>query len=145
VATGTYCFLGVYSGDTNYAGASDGSTTRECFTVTPATPGVTTTPANVPITVGGSDSDTATVTGTAGVTPTGSVTFYVCKGNANPCTPTTTPGRGRPGHGAGDGLGLDGHRHQPHLHADLGRRLLLPGRLLGRRQLRRGLGRIDGP
>ena len=38
-ATGTYCFLGVYSGDTNYSAASDGSTTRECFTVTGPRPG----------------------------------------------------------------------------------------------------------
>jgi hypothetical protein len=33
LTTGTYCFLGVYSGDTNYVGGSDASTTDECFTV----------------------------------------------------------------------------------------------------------------
>ncbi|HXQ44013.1 MAG TPA: hypothetical protein VN816_05210, partial [Acidimicrobiales bacterium] len=88
-ATGTYCFLGVYSGDGNYTGASDGSTTRECFTVTMATPGVTTSPAKTTIVLGTSDSDGATVTGVAGTTPTGSVHFYVCPGNANPCTAGT--------------------------------------------------------
>ncbi len=36
-ATGTYCFLAVYSGDTNYAPSSDGSA-DECFTVTPKAP-----------------------------------------------------------------------------------------------------------
>jgi hypothetical protein len=91
LATGTYCFLGVYSGDGNYAGGSDGSTTRECFTVTPATPGVMTAPANASITLGGSDSDTATVTGTGGVTPTGTVTFYVCGPTAS-ATACTTAG-----------------------------------------------------
>ena len=34
---GSYCFVGVYSGDTNYAPGTDGST-NECFTVTPAAP-----------------------------------------------------------------------------------------------------------
>ncbi len=90
-ATGIYCFLGVYSGDGNYAGGSDGSTTRECFTVTMATPGVTTSPTSGTITLGGSDSDGATVTGTDGVTPTGSVTFYLCTGNGSACT-AGTPG-----------------------------------------------------
>jgi hypothetical protein len=88
--TGTYCFLGVYSGDTNYMGSSDSSTTRECFTVTKAPSSTTTSPASGSIVLGASDSDTATVTGnTGGPTPTGTVTFYVCAGNANPCTSTT--------------------------------------------------------
>jgi len=91
LATGTYCFLGVYSGDTNYAGRSDGSTTRECFGVTPAPPGVTTSPANGNVVLGGSDTDTATVTGVLGVTPTGTVTFYVC-GPLTTATACTTSG-----------------------------------------------------
>ena len=33
ISTGSYCFLGVYSGDGNYASSSDASTTDECFTV----------------------------------------------------------------------------------------------------------------
>ena len=77
-ATGIYCFLGAYSGDGNYGTASDSSTTRECFTVTLATPVVTTTPTNPSITLGGSNTDGVTVTGVGGVTPTGTVTFYVC-------------------------------------------------------------------
>ncbi len=35
---GTYCFLGVYSGDAHYTSASDGSTTDECFSVDPNHP-----------------------------------------------------------------------------------------------------------
>ena len=91
-ATGTYCFLGVYSGDGNYAGASDGSTTRECFTVTVATASVVTTPTASGIVLGQADSDTVTVTGdTAGGSPTGTVTFYVCgpTTDATPCTSKT--------------------------------------------------------
>ncbi len=84
--TGSYCFLGVYSGDGHYASLSDGSTTDECFTVTPPLPGLVTHPASSSISLGSADSDTATVTGTGGVTPTGTVHFYECKGNANPCT-----------------------------------------------------------
>jgi hypothetical protein len=90
LATGTYCFLGVYSGDGNYFGGSDGSTSRECFTVTPPQAGVTTSPANSTIVLGNSNADNVTVTGVVGVTPTGTVTFYVCPGNANPCTAGTT-------------------------------------------------------
>lgn len=37
-ATGTYCFVGLYSGDSRYDGGFDSSTTDECFTVEPATP-----------------------------------------------------------------------------------------------------------
>jgi hypothetical protein len=63
-SAGTYCFLGVYSGDGNYAGASDSSTTTECFTVTKATPSLTTTPSNPSgFALGSSTSDSATVTG----------------------------------------------------------------------------------
>jgi hypothetical protein len=90
LATGTYCFLGVYSGDGNYLGGSDGSTTRECFTVGAPPPPVTTSPANSTIVLGNSNADNVTVTGVVGVTPTGTVTFYVCPGNANPCTAGTT-------------------------------------------------------
>lgn len=39
---------------------------------------VTTAPATVSIAIGGSNSDTATVTGQGGITPTGTVQFYVC-------------------------------------------------------------------
>jgi len=77
-ATGSYCFLAVYSGDGSYNPASDGSTTDECFTVTVDTPNLNTQPDPAYFMVGGSTKDTATVTGVSGLTPTGSVTFYVC-------------------------------------------------------------------
>jgi hypothetical protein len=84
-AVGTYCFLGVYTGDSNYSSASDGSTTDECFAVTSATsPELTTKPSEAEVNQGGADADTATVTGSGGVTPTGSITFYACG-------PTTSP------------------------------------------------------
>ena len=89
MATGTYCFLGVYSGDSNYGGDSDGSTTSECFIVLRAPPGVTTSPTNATVPLDGSNSDTVTVSGVLGITPTGTVTFYLCTGDASPCTPTT--------------------------------------------------------
>ena len=91
-ATGTYCFLGVYSGDANYAGGSDGST-GECFTVTMEPAKVVTAPKAASITLGQTDSDTVIVTGNAsGGTPTGTVTFYVCGPTATPapCTAMTT-------------------------------------------------------
>ncbi len=91
-ATGTYCFLGVYSGDGNYQGVSDGSTSSECFTVTPRQPGLSTAPTSGTIVLGNSDSDGATVTGVDGITPTGTVTFYVC----GPFT-TVTPVHDRTG------------------------------------------------
>jgi hypothetical protein len=90
LAVGTYCFLGVYSGDGNYLGGSDGLTIRECFTVTAPPPGVSTAPGLGSVVLGNSDTDKATVTGVAGVTPTGTVTFYICAGNAHPCSPTTS-------------------------------------------------------
>ena len=61
-ATGTYCFLGVYSGDGNYAAGSDGSS-RECFVVTMATPSVMTTPTASSIKLGHTNTDTVIVTG----------------------------------------------------------------------------------
>jgi hypothetical protein len=78
-STGTYCFTASYNGDGNYTAVpSESDPAAECFTVTLATPGVTTSPAHASIVLGSGDSDTATVTGVTGVTPTGSVTFYVC-------------------------------------------------------------------
>jgi hypothetical protein len=75
---GGYCFLGVYSGDTNYDSTSDGSTTDECFTVTSGSSELTTVPSSPEPSTGTPETDTATVTGDGGVTPTGDVTFYVC-------------------------------------------------------------------
>jgi hypothetical protein len=55
-------------------------------------PGFTTSPASALIALGGSDADTSIVTGAGGVTPTGTVTFYVCgtDGTATACTTTGT-------------------------------------------------------
>ena len=126
--TGTYCFLGVYSGDGNYAGASDSSTTRECFTVTMPLPGVTTSPASSSIVLGASNSDNATVTGVGGVTPTGSITFYVC-GPFTTATACTTAGT-KLGTVALTGTGGTATATGPSLHAHGHRHLLLPRRLL---------------
>jgi hypothetical protein len=89
-ATGSYCFEGVYLGDGHYGSESDGSTTDECFTVVRSSPTVTTSPTVASIVLGGSDSDTATVTGEAGITPGGDVHFYVCPGETAPCTPSSS-------------------------------------------------------
>jgi hypothetical protein len=75
--TGIFCFVGLYSGDANYLSASDGSTTNECFTATGGQD-LTTTPSSTSLFAGNSVHDLATVTGDGGVTPTGTVTFYVC-------------------------------------------------------------------
>jgi hypothetical protein len=89
--TGTYCFFAAYSGDATYPAVSDSSTASECFDVGVTTPEVTSEPASTSIAFGSSNTDTATVTGASGVTPTGDVTFYVCP-SANPCTPDSPAG-----------------------------------------------------
>jgi hypothetical protein len=83
-ATGVYCLLGVYSGDGHYPAVSDSSITDGCFFVVATAPEVTTEPAAASIVLNSTDTDTATVTGDGGVTPTGSVTFYACLGDT--CT-----------------------------------------------------------
>jgi len=74
---GTYYWRAHYNGDGNNTTA-DSVCTSETVTVGPQTPTVATTmtPANGVITVGGSGSDSATVTG---FNPTGSVTFAIYK------------------------------------------------------------------
>jgi hypothetical protein len=87
-ATGEWCFTSVYSGDSNYLSSSD-TTSDGCFAVNGADSAVTNAPAIPSITLGGSDSDSATVTGSvSGIDPTGSVTFYECgpDTSASPCT-----------------------------------------------------------
>jgi hypothetical protein len=87
-ATGTYCFAGYYSGDSNYAASSDTSI-DECFTVTAAASTTTSNPATTTINLGSTDSDNASVTGnTDGGAPSGTVTFYECgpTATAEPCT-----------------------------------------------------------
>jgi hypothetical protein len=88
-APGSWCFWAAYSGDTEYATVSDDS--DGCFAVDPA---IATTPAPSTVTLGGSDSDGATVYGTtAGGDPTGTVTFYECGPTATPmpCTSEADP------------------------------------------------------
>ena len=85
-ALGYWCFAGVYSGDSNYAPASD-ATTEECISVTPV---LSSKPTLSSIGLGTSDTDVATATGNVGsATPTGTVSFYECGPSATP-TPCTS-------------------------------------------------------
>ena len=74
---GTWCFLAVYSGDSNYNSSRDGSI-DECFTVAKAAAAVSSRPQSARSTLAGSDRDLVTVTGVPGTSPTGSVAFSVC-------------------------------------------------------------------
>jgi hypothetical protein len=77
-APGTWCFRADYSGDGNYVGSSDASP-AECFTVTQASSGVSSSPQRATVAVGGQNTDTAKVAGNSGGgSPTGTVTFYAC-------------------------------------------------------------------
>ncbi len=83
-SSGYWCFAGYYSGDSSYSGSSD-TTTDECFNVI----GTSTTPASPSIVLGNSNTDAATVTGSATFgSPTGSVSFYECGPTVSPepCT-----------------------------------------------------------
>jgi len=87
-ADGVYCFLAVYSGDAGYTPGSDGSASDQCFTVlSPAT--VTASPLTAAIVLGQSDPATATVVGENGITPTGTVHFFVCEDDPEECGPGT--------------------------------------------------------
>ncbi|MFZ0666217.1 MAG: IPT/TIG domain-containing protein [Acidimicrobiales bacterium] len=88
-AGGYWCFAAYYSGDTNYAGSSDSTTTEGCFDVTPTTDTTSGGPASVTIDNGSSDTDVITVTGNAaGGTPTGTVDFYYCYSDTSPASCT---------------------------------------------------------
>ena len=102
-AAGTYCFAADYSGDDTYPPASDNSSDSECFTVSAATTSITTEAEDDTLMFGTGTSDIATVTGVAGVTPTGTVSFYECgpEGSAT-CTPTTVIGSAVSLSGSGD-------------------------------------------
>ena len=73
VATGTHLVLASYSGDSNY-GAGTSATTS--LTATQGTPTVSVTASANPVAYGIAVTLKATVTG-SGLTPTGTVTFYV--------------------------------------------------------------------
>ena len=92
-SAGTWCFAGVYSGDSNYSSTSD-TGSDECFTVAQAPSTTTTVPSTSTIALGASVHDGATVTGNAaGGSPTGKVTFYQCGPTRPPPTarPSPTP------------------------------------------------------
>jgi len=89
---GRYCFRAEYGGDTNYTGSSDGSIT-ECFTVGKLPTGTVTTPSAGTITLGGTITDSAVVTGSVGGgDPTGGVKFFVCKIESGTCDGTINAG-----------------------------------------------------
>jgi tellurite resistance-related uncharacterized protein len=90
--TGTWCFLAVYSGDSNYNGSQDGSSQTECFTVAKADATTASFPVDASITLGQSTTDTVNVTGNGAVgDPGGHVDFYICGplAGATGCTDTT--------------------------------------------------------
>ena len=78
MAAGSYHFRAIYSGDSNYFGAQSGDL-AEPLTVEKYTPTVTTELSATTITLGGSITDTVTVTGLPSPfpVPTGSVQFQV--------------------------------------------------------------------
>lgn len=87
-SVGQWCFAGYYSGQTNNYSPSKDTSSSECFTVNPDTPGMLTSVASPgETTVGHAWSDLATVFGNAAAgIPTGSVSFTLCKES----TPGTT-------------------------------------------------------
>ncbi len=78
LATGSYFFKAMYSGDSNYLPSQSGDT-DEPLTVGPATPTVTTLLSETSITLGDSITDQVTVTGLGSPfpEPTGTVQFFV--------------------------------------------------------------------
>ncbi len=91
VLAGTYRFVASYSGDTKNAAVSGAcNDANESVIVSPASPTIANR-ASAPVTVGGSISDAATLTG--GVNPTGTVTFKLFGPNNGTCagTPVFAP------------------------------------------------------
>jgi hypothetical protein len=93
VASGWYCFLDQYTGDTHYKPVSDNNTSTGCFDVTGSgttnTPTLTTALSNASVSLGTTVTDTATVTGNStNGSPTGTVTFSACgpTATATACT-----------------------------------------------------------
>ena len=143
---GGYCFADFYGGANRYDSVLDVSPATQCFTVTPASPTVTTAASLSSVVIGSADSDSALVTGSSGKTgPTGTVAFYACGPTLAPTTCTTATGTaiGSPVT-LTPGLGPDSPARatSPEIHRRPHRHLLLPGRLFGRRQLQPGLRRL---
>ena len=82
-AAGTYRFIAAYSGDANNAAVTSAcNAANESVVVSPVTPTIV-THASAPVPVGGTISDTATLSG--GVAPTGTITFTVFGPNDATC------------------------------------------------------------
>ncbi len=79
-AIGKYCWRAVYSGDSFYNGSSHTNAASECFTTVkqPSQTATQCVAGSSTVVPGTSASDTATITG-SGPTPTGSVTFFLCR------------------------------------------------------------------
>ena len=94
VTPGTYHWTATYSGDANYlaAGPTACADPAETFVVAPPQPALTTTAGPAPL-LGGTNTDTATLTAPAGVTvppapaPTGMITFNLFGPNNPTCDP----------------------------------------------------------
>jgi parallel beta-helix repeat protein len=88
-ATGTYLWIASYSGDgNNNPVTTTCGATNEVLTVTKATPTITSTVTPNSVTVGGSASDLATLTG--GFSPTGSVSYTIYSDSACTVVKATT-------------------------------------------------------
>ena len=93
LATGSYSFDAIYSGDSNYSGHTSAC---ESFSVGRGVSPTKTTPTDstIVLTLNQADTDVATVTGNAGGgSPTGSMTFYQCGPTSlpTPCTSLSNP------------------------------------------------------
>lgn len=97
LAAGDYCFAASWPGDSNYTDGPyvDGSS-RECFTVTPSQPSISTTHTGAApgVALGSAISDTATLSGTVsdpdGSAADGTITFRLYGPQAAPATPDCT-------------------------------------------------------
>ena len=106
-SVGFWCFTSVYSGDGNYLSSWD-ATSDGCFDVTARPSSITNSATSASVTLGASDTDSATVTGSSTPDPTGSVTFYECGPVSSPApcssgswtevgTAQSLPGNANPG------------------------------------------------
>ena len=93
-AIGNWCFAAQYSGDSSNSASSD-TGTDACVLVVPLPPPpplptFVTQSSSSEITLGAAVTDTATVTGSPPLAPTGTVSFYVCgaTSSATDCTST---------------------------------------------------------
>jgi hypothetical protein len=87
-------FVGKFNkGANKYTGTYSHLTTEVPATLVPAAKGgcdvVSSAAQETFIGVGQQNDDVASVDGSGGVTPTGTIHFYVCAGSADPCTPST--------------------------------------------------------